>query len=66
MDGIWDLQSSSDALQGSSREMKMSGIIVFISGISMIALAVILFAAGIIYRKTAGKRICEELKDEYE
>ena len=44
----------------------MSGIIVFIAGIGMIALAVILFAAGIIYRKTAGKRVREELKHEYE
>lgn len=44
----------------------MSGIIVFIAGIGMIALAVILFAAAIVYRKTAGMRIREELKHEYE
>lgn len=44
----------------------MGGITVFIAGISMVALAAILFVASIIYRKTAGKRICEELKNEYE
>lgn len=44
----------------------MSGIIVFIAGIGMIAFAVILFAVGIIYRKTSGKRIREEIKHEYE
>lgn len=44
----------------------MSGTIVFIAGITMIALAVILFAADIIYRRTAGRKIREELKSEYE
>ncbi|MCM1124343.1 MAG: hypothetical protein NC416_17325 [Eubacterium sp.] len=44
----------------------MSGIIVLTVGMIMIALAVILFAAGIIYRRTAGRKIREELKREYD
>lgn len=44
----------------------MSGVIVFMAGVGMIVIAVILFAAGIVYRKTAGKRIRKELKQEYE
>ena len=44
----------------------MSGVIVFMAGIGMIVLAVILFAASIVYRRTAGKRIGKELKQEYE
>ena len=44
----------------------MGGVIVFIAGIGMVALAVILFAACIAYRKTEGKKIREELQHEYE
>lgn len=44
----------------------MSGMIILGIGIAMIAIAVILFIAGVIYGKTAGKRIREELKREYE
>lgn len=44
----------------------MSGMIILGVGIAMIVLAVILFGVGIVYRKTAGKRIREELKREYE
>lgn len=44
----------------------MSGIVIVELGIGMIGLAVILLIAGVIYGKTAGKRIREELKREYE
>ncbi len=44
----------------------MSGIIILGIGIGMIALAAILFVVSIVYRKTAGKRMKQELKKEYE
>lgn len=44
----------------------MSGIIILGIGIGMIALAAILFIVSIVYRKTAGKRMKQELKKEYE
>lgn len=44
----------------------MSGIIILGIGIGMIALAAILFVVSIVYRKTAGKRMKQELKKEYD
>lgn len=44
----------------------MSGMLLIIIGIAIIVLAVILFVLSILYRKTAGKRIREELKKEYD
>lgn len=44
----------------------MSGIIIVGIGTGMTGLGCILFLAGIIYGRTAGKRIREELKREYE
>ena len=43
----------------------MSGIIITGIGAGMIALAIVLFIASIVYRNTAGKRIREELGKEY-
>lgn len=42
------------------------GMMVFAAGIGMIALAVILLIVGVVYSRTAGKKIREELKREYE
>lgn len=42
------------------------GMMVFAAGIGMIALAVILLIVGVVYSRTAGKKIREELKGEYE
>lgn len=36
------------------------------AGSGMIVLAIALFLAGMIYRKTVGRKIREELKKEYE
>ena len=44
----------------------MSGIMIMAAGIGMAVLSVILFVVSIVYRKTAGKKIREELKREYE
>ena len=44
----------------------MSGIMIMMAGIGMAVLSVILFVVSIVYRKTAGKKIREELKREYE
>lgn len=44
----------------------MNGIMLTGIGIGMIVLAVLLFIAAIVYRKTTGKRIREELGKEYE
>lgn len=44
----------------------MSGMMILSIGIGMIVLAVILLIVSFVYRKTAGKRIREELKKEYE
>lgn len=44
----------------------MSGVIIAGIGIAMIGLAVILLIAEIIYGRTAGKRIREKLRKEYE
>lgn len=43
----------------------MSGIIIMGVGIGMIVFAIILFIVSVAYRKTAGKRIREELGKEY-
>ena len=43
----------------------MSGIIIMGVGIVMIVFAIILFIVSVAYRKTAGKRIREELGKEY-
>ncbi len=47
-------------------EIFMSGTIILGIGIGLVVLSVVVFAISIIYRKTAGKRIREELKKEYE
>ena len=44
---------------------RMSGITIVGVGIGMIVLAIILFIVATVYRKTAGKRIREELGKEY-
>lgn len=44
----------------------MSGIMIMMAGIGMAVLSVVLFVVSIVYRKTAGKKIREELKREYE
>lgn len=44
----------------------MNGIIIVGIGIGMIMLAIGLFIAAVVYRKTTGKRIKEELGKEYE
>lgn len=43
----------------------MNGIIIFVVGIGMIMLAIILFVVSAVYRKTAGRKIREELETEY-
>lgn len=43
----------------------MGGIVITGIGIGMIVLAVILFIASVVYRKTTGRRIREELGREY-
>lgn len=42
-----------------------SGTVIVMLGVMMIILAIILFIVSIIYRKTAGKKIREELMKEY-
>ena len=44
----------------------MSGAVILGIGIAMIAVAAVLLIVGVVYGKTAGKRIREELKREYE
>lgn len=44
----------------------MSGAGIVVVGIAMIGIAFLMFAAGIVYRKTEGKRIQEKLKKDYE
>lgn len=44
----------------------MSGMVILGMGIGLIALAAVLLAVSIVYRRTAGKKIREELKREYE
>ena len=43
----------------------MSGIVIAGIGAGMVVLAVVLFVVSILYRNTAGKRIREELRKEY-
>ncbi len=43
----------------------MSGMMIVAAGIGMTVFSVILFAVSIVYRKTAGRRIREELMREY-
>ncbi len=51
-------------LTGKRRTM-MSGIMIIAVGICLIVLSVILFAASLFYRRTAGNRIQERLIEEY-
>lgn len=44
----------------------MSGSVILGVGIALIVLAAILFVMSIVYRKTAGRKIRDELRDEYE
>lgn len=44
----------------------MSGTVIIGMGIALTGAAVILFGVGVIYQKTAGRKIREELKREYE
>ncbi len=44
----------------------MSGTLILAIGIGMLVLSVVILIASMIYQKTAGKRIREELKREYE
>lgn len=44
----------------------MSGIMIMMAGIGMAFLSVVLFVLSIVYRKTAGRKIREELTREYE
>ncbi len=44
----------------------MSGIMIVVTGMTMILLAVILLIVSVVYRKTAGKKILETLGQEYE
>lgn len=44
----------------------MSGIMIIAAGIGMVVLSVSLFAVSIVYRRTAGRKIREELKRDYE
>lgn len=43
----------------------MSGTIILGAGIGLIVLSVVLLAASIVYRNTTGKKIREELEEEY-
>lgn len=44
----------------------MSGIMIMMAGIGMAVLSIVLFIVSIVYHRTAGKKIREELKREYE
>lgn len=44
----------------------MSGVMIVAAGIGMMVLSAALFAVSIVYRRTAGRKIREELKREYE
>ena len=58
----WD----DSAWKGQTGGVKVSGTIILAAGVGMIVLAVGMLVASVIYRKTAGKRIRDELKREYE
>ena len=47
-------------------EPYMNGAIIVGIGIGMLVLAVILLIASVIYRKSSGKKIREEILNEYE
>lgn len=51
---------------GCKEEKILRGIIILSVGIGMILFALLLFITSIIYRKTAGRKIQEELSKEYE
>ena len=51
---------------GRIRGLVMSGTVIVGVGIGMIVLSVVLSIASIMYRKTSGKRIKQELQNEYE
>lgn len=51
---------------GRIRGMVMSGTVIVGVGIVMIVLSVVLSITSIVYRKTSGKRIKQELQNEYE
>ena len=44
----------------------MNGTMIIGIGIGMLALAVIIIIVSVVYRKTTGKKIREELRNEYE
>lgn len=44
----------------------MNGMVILGVGIGLIALAVLLFIMSFVYRRTTGKKIREELRNEYE
>ncbi len=44
----------------------MSGVMILAAGIGMVVLSVFLFAASLVYRRTAGRKIREELMRDYE
>lgn len=44
----------------------MSGIVMIAAGMGMGVLAAALFAASVVYRQTAGRKIREELRRDYE
>lgn len=43
----------------------MSGTIILGAGIGLIVLSVVLFVVSIVYRSTTGRKIREQLKEEY-
>lgn len=43
----------------------MTGSMMIIAGITLVVLGVVLFIASFIYKNTAGKKIKEELHNEY-
>lgn len=44
----------------------MSGVMIVVAGIGMAVLSVALFVISIIYRRTVGRKMSEELRREYE
>lgn len=44
----------------------MSGIMIMTAGIGMAVLSMVMFVVSLVYRRTAGRKISEELKREYE
>lgn len=44
----------------------MNGMMTIVAGISLVVFSMLLFVVSIVYRKTAGRKIREELMREYE